>query len=327
MKKYLLIVLCIFSFTLYGEVEKMVILGSGPSGLTAALFAGQAKLNPLVIEGKKINNQLATIFRIENFPGFPEGISGEELAFKMRLQAEIFGARIQSGEVVDVNLSEWPFQLTLSEGEEVYAETLVIATGAAPRWLGVEGEKEMIGRGVSASATLDAHMADDRHVIVVGGGDSAMEQALILSEHAKRVTIIYNQSKFYASAYLQERVFSKSKIDARFNTEIFSIQNEHQEYVTGVTLRDVITNQREFFSCEGVFVSNGRMPNTKIFEGQMEMTSAGYIVTKPDCCETSVPGVFAAGDIGHKAYRKAVTAAASGCMAAFDAVRFLKEMD
>lgn len=324
MRNLFLIVIFFFSFSVYGEVEKIVILGSGPSGLTAALFAGQAKLNPLVIEGAKINNQLAAIYRIENFPGFPEGISGDELGNKMRLQAEIFGARVQSGVVSEAHLENWPFQIVLSDGQEILTETLVVATGAAPRWLDVEGEKEMIGRGVSASAVMDAHMADGKHVIVVGGGDSAMEQALILSECANRVTIIYNQEKFYASRYLQERVFNNAKIESRFNTEIISIHNEHQEYVTGVTLRNVRTGQQEPFLCDGVFVSNGRVPNTKIFEGQIEMTSAGYIVTKPDCCETSISGVFAAGDISHKAYRKVITAAASGCMAALDAIRFLK---
>lgn len=312
-----------FGGILHSEVEKLVILGTGPAGLTAGLFAGQSHLCPLVIEGENFDGQLASIYRIENYPGFPEGISGQELRERIRQQAEIFGARFQTGYATEVNLENRPFRIVLSDGQEIQTESLVIATGAAPRWLGLEGEKSLIGHGISASATFDGHLFVDKDVLVVGGGDSAMEQALILTEYAKKVILIYNKNKFYSSSYLQDRVFKNGKIEVLFNTEISVIKDVGKGYVTGVVLHNNKTEKDSDLACDGIFVSNGREPNTKIFKKWLKMTDKGNIVTESDNTKTSVSGVFAAGDITESPYRKVVTSAASGCMSAMDAIRFL----
>lgn len=305
------------------EVEKLVILGAGPAGLTSALFAGQAHLDPLVIEGEPADGQIASIYRIENFPGFYEGISGLDLSMRIRTQAEIFGARFYPSQAIAVDLSQRPFHIVLADGVEIVCESLVIATGASPKWLGLESEAALIGRGVSASATLDAHKFNEKAVIVIGGGDSAMEQALLLAEHATQVTIICKNEKLHASSYLQERVFQNPKIAIKYCTEVIDIRGVDVGRVTGVLLRHSQTKKENVLPCEGVFVSNGRQPNTGLFIGQLKMTDVGYIITKPDSTLTSVPGVFAAGDIVHTAYRKVITSAASGCMTALDAAKFL----
>lgn len=321
---FLTICLC-YNCAYSQEIEKLVVLGSGPAGLTASLFAAQSHLNPLVIEGDPYEGQITSIYQIENYPGFPEGISGQELASKIHKQAEMFGVRFHSGQVIEVDLLQYPFRLVLDDGLELYCESLVIATGASPKWLGLENEAALIGHGISSSAVLDAAKFIDRNVVIVGGGDTAMEQALLLTEYASHVTMIYKDDKFYGAPYLQERVFSNSKIDCRFNSEIAEISGAAEGYVTGIVLRNLKTEEEVCFPCEGIFVSNGRKPNTSLFLDQLEMTKDGYIITKPDSSLTSVKGVFAAGDITHAAYRKVATAVASGCISAIDATRFFAE--
>lgn len=308
----------LFVFSLCAEVEKVIIIGSGSAGLTAALFAGQAHLNPLVIEGDKDIEQFASIYKIENFPGFPEGISGRELSEKMYSQAMLFGARFEAGIVEKVDLSARPFRIFLSEGRELLSESLIVATGAGPRLLGLANERSFLNKGISTNATMDAPKFLDKEVVVVGGGDSAMDQALLLTEYASKVTIIYKEKGFYGAQYLQERVFSHPKIAVIFQNEIAEIQGT--DYLSSVILKNGTT-----IPCQGLFVSNGRQPNTQFLEGQIELTKGGYVVTKADSTETQVPGVFIAGDIGYKAPRKLVTSAASGASAAVEAAKFLKE--
>lgn len=327
MKKILilLILCCASSLSLNSnEIEKILILGGGPAGLTASLFAGQSHLNPLVIEGDEYQGQITSIYQIENYPGFPEGISGKDLALKIHQQAGRFGARFNSSYAVEVDLSKRPFRVTLADGQEIYSESLVIATGTSSKWLGVTGEAELIGHGVSSSATLDAPKFKDKEVVIIGGGDSAMEQALLLSKYAIHVTMIYKDAQFYGAKYLQERVLNDPKIDFQFNSEVIAIDGVDGE-VVGVVVRNVQTKEKFSLSCAGVFVSNGRKPNTDLFLGQLEMTKNGYIITKPNSTLTSIPGVFAAGDITHAAYRKVTTAMASGCMSSIDAMKFLSE--
>lgn len=321
-----LIAICLYcNFASSAEIEKLVILGSGPAGLTSSLFAAQAHLEPLVIEGDPYEGQISAIYRIENYPGFPEGISGKELAERIHMQAEMFGTRFHSSSVIDVDLMQYPFRILLGDGLEIYCESLVIATGASPKWLGLEGEAALIGHGISASATLDAAKFRDQDVVVVGGGDSAMEQAILLTEYANHVTIIHKDDKLSGASYLQERIFKNTKIDCKFNSEIAAIEGVNEGHVTGLILRNVKTKEENPFACTGIFVSNGRKPNTDLFLNQLEMTDKGFIKTKPDSTLTSVPGVFAAGDITHVAYRKVTTAAASGCMSAIDVTKFFAD--
>ncbi len=299
-------------------IEKVVILGGGPAGLMAGVFAGQAVLNPLIVEGCPEEGQYSGVYKIENFPGFPEGISGEELNCRLKEQAARFGANFCPECAVSVDLENYPFRIELSDGTTIETESLILATGASPKWLGIEGEQELIGKGIGANALREAKNYVGKDVIVVGGGDSAMEQALILAEYAKKVFLIYKGSSFYAAKYLQERVLNNSKIEALFNQEVIALTNT--QAVEGVILQNSLT-----LPCEGIFVANGRKPNTDLFMGQLEMNASGYIVTKPGTTQTSCPGVFVAGDIADLAYRKMVTAAASGCMSAIDAIKFLKE--
>lgn len=323
--KTLLISFMLITSSVYCEVEKLVILGGGPAGLTSAIFAGQSHLKPLVIEGEKSEGQYAAVFRIENFPGFPEGISGQELTDKLVQQAQQFGTRFQSSHALHVDLNTYPFHIILADGNEIESESLIIATGASPKWLGIDSEKPFIGNGISANALLDGPGFANKEVIVVGGGDSAMEQALMLAKDSAKVTMIYKDKALYGSKYLQERVFENPKIAVIFNTIVIEVKDPGLGRITGVVLRDVQSKEEREFFCEGILVANGRKPNTDLFKGQLEMTEAGYIVTQPDTTKTSVAGVFVAGDIAEKAYRKMVTAAASGCMSAIDATRFFSE--
>jgi thioredoxin reductase (NADPH) len=321
----LLTIFCLPFMSTHADVERVVIIGGGPSGLTSAIFAGQSRLNPLVIEGDQSDGQLSSPYKIENFPGFPEGIGRDELSQRLHLQAEIFGSRFQQEIAVAVDLSIEPFRITLSDGQEIFCDSLVIATGSGPKLLGLEGEKELLGKGISANASADAPQYQDKEVILVGGGDTAMEHALILTQYATKVSVIYKQSQFYASSYLQERVLSNPKINAIFDSEVIEIIDAAQGYISGVVLHNIKNSKESELACEGIFVANGRQPNTDMFKGQLEMSDAGYIITQPDTTKTSRPGVFAAGDIAQNAYRKAITASASGCMSAVDAAKYLKE--
>lgn len=312
-------------YTLEGGVEKLVIVGGGPSGLTAALFAGQASLNPLVIEGSPALSQYASVSKVENFPGFPEGISGQELHLKLEEQAKKCGAILHKGQVTRVDLSSRPFSIELSDGSTIQAESLIVATGSSPKWLGLDSEKRLMGRGVSANALLEGPLCADQEVIVVGAGDSAMDQALTLAEYASQVTIIYKGNSFFASSYLQEKVLSHPKIHVLFGKQVMEVLGQHAGHVQGVMLMDVQTGEKLELLCQGIFVAQGRLPNTEFLKGEMELSPVGEVITFNKSTQTSVPGVFVAGDIAIKSYKKMITAAASGCMAAIEAIQFLKE--
>ncbi len=320
-KNIIFSLLILSSVALYGEEthEKLVILGSGPAGLTMAIFTGQADLKPLVIEGGECDGQLSSVHVVENYPGFPEGINGEELYDRMYLQAEKFGARFIELRVKNVDLSERPFRIVLETDDVINCDALVVALGSKVRWLGLESEQQLIGKGVSASAICDAHLFNGKEVVVVGSADSALEQALLLAGNTSKVTVISRSDRLSGSQYLRSHIFESPKIHVIWNSTVEEILDVEKGYVTGIRLRDKQTRKINDYSCDGVFISIGRQPNTDLFVGQLEMMSNGILMTKENSTETNVPGVFACGDIADTKYRKLITAAGSGCQAAADA--------
>jgi len=307
------------------EVRDIVIIGTGPAGYTAAIYTGRANLNPLVIDGYQPGGQLMITSEIENFPGFPEGIAGPELMGRMRDQAAKFNAEFVFGSVTEADLSRRPFCLTLEDGSEVLARSVIIATGANAKWLGIESEDRYRGRGVSACATCDGFFFRDSTVFVIGGGDTAMEEALYLTKFASRVVLVHRREEFRSSKIMSLRASKNPKITTMLSRTVDEILGDGQK-VTGIRLKHVETGELEELPCDGVFMAIGHAPNAQMFEGQIETDDYGYIVTKKASTETSVAGVFACGDVQDYTYRQAVTAVGTGCMAAVDAERFLESI-
>jgi thioredoxin reductase (NADPH) len=307
-------------FVSTNEVREVIVIGGGPAAYTAALYSARANLNPLVIEGFAWGGQLMITSDVENYPGYPDGVLGPEMMQDLRRQAERFGTEFTTDDVTKVDLSERPFRVWVGE-DEYRGETLILATGANARQLGLESEKRLQGRGVSYCAVCDAAFFKDREIVVVGGGDSAMEEATFLAKFGTRVTVVHRRDTFRASPIMVDRARANDKIDFVLDSVVEEVLGD--DTVTGVVVRNLKTDERTELPADGFFVAIGHDPNTALFRGQIDMDEAGYIETKGKSSETNVPGVFAAGDVQDHVYRQAVTAAGSGCMAALDAERFL----
>ncbi len=304
-----------------GGHEKVVILGTGPAGLTAAIYAARANLNPLCIEGIQPGGQLTITSDVENYPGFPEGVMGPDLMIHFRKQAERFGTRFVQGDVQKVVLTKRPFQITFADGKSVSAETLIVATGASAKWLGLESEKRLQGKGVSACATCDGFFFKNQDVVVVGGGDTAMEEATFLTRFAKSVTLLHRRDVFRASKIMLDKAKKNPKIRILTDTGVEEILGD--KGVTGVRIVNLKTGTKQTLDAQGFFVAIGHEPNTKFLSDQLRTDGNGYLIVEPGTTRTNIKGVFAAGDVADSHYRQAVTAAGTGCMAALDAERFL----
>jgi thioredoxin reductase (NADPH) len=304
-------------------MENVVIIGSGPAGLTAAIYAARANLKPVLIQGAHAGGQLTLTTEVENYPGFHHAIMGPDLIKEMRAQAERFGTDFLMGDVTSVDLKSYPLRVTVEGERTIETRTLIIATGASAIWLDVPGESTLMGHGVSSCATCDGFFFRGQELIVVGGGDTALEEANFLTRFASKVSVIHRRDKLRASKIMQNRAFKNEKITFIWNSVVDEILGKG--IVTGVRLRNVVTGQLSELKCAGVFVAIGHSPNTRLFEGQVDMDGRGYLVTKNGMA-TNVPGVYAAGDVQDTHYRQAITAAGSGCMAAMDAERYLESL-
>ncbi len=307
------------------SVRDLIIMGTGPAGYTAAIYTGRANLKPLVIEGFQPGGQLMITTEIENFPGFPEGINGPELMGKMREQAAKFDAEFIRGSVTEVDLSRSPFCLALEDGREFLTHALIVATGANAKWLGIKSEVRYRGKGVSACATCDGFFFRDCNVFVIGGGDTAMEEALYLTKFASHVTLVHRREEFRSSKIMSLRTRKNPKISMMLNEVVDEILGDGEK-VTGIRLKNVVTGELSEHACDGVFLAIGHAPNTGLFKDQLDLDDYGYIITKKSSTETNVMGVFACGDVQDYVYRQAVTAVGTGCMAAVDAERFLESI-
>ena len=307
--------------------HKVIIIGSGPAGLTAALYSGRANLNPLIFEGHQPGGQLTITTEVENYPGFEHGIQGPELMDIMRKQAYRFGAKSVFRNITKVDFSNRPYKITDEEGKEYFAETVIVSTGASAKWLGLESEKVFMGYGVSSCATCDGFFFKGMKVVVVGGGDTAMEEASYLTRHASEVILIHRREEFRASKIMLDRAKGNPKIKFVLNTVIEEILGKIEgvkKTVTGVRVKNVKSGEVSEIACSGFFTAIGHEPNSKIFKGILDMDETGYLITKKSTSETNVEGVFACGDVQDSYYRQAVTAAGTGCMAAIDAERYLE---
>jgi len=305
------------------EVNKVLILGSGPAGLTAALYTARANLEPLVIEGTSPGGQLTITTEVENYPGFEKGIQGPEMMDVFRRQVERFGTRFMTGEVSEARLGKRPFELVV-DGATVKAQAVIVSTGASAKLLNIESEKRLMGYGVSACATCDGAFFKNKEVVVVGGGDTAMEEATFLTRFCSKVTIVHRRDALRASKIMQDRATKNPKIAFVWDSVIDEIHGEPKDGVSGVRLKNLKTGATREFKTDGVFMAIGHQPNTNIFKGQLEMDDLGYLKVRPGSTYTNIEGVFAAGDVADRLYRQAVTAAGTGCMAAIDAERWLE---
>jgi thioredoxin reductase (NADPH) len=305
--------------------RRVVVIGSGPAGLTAALYTARANLKPLLIEGLEAGGQLMLTTMVENWPGFEDGIMGPDLMTVMRKQAERFGTTVIQDHVSKVDLQNRPFRLTLGDGRTVTTDALIIATGASARWLEIDTDRKLSGHGVSTCATCDGYFFRGRPIAVVGGGDSAMEEAIYLTRFASKVTVIHRRDSLRASKIMQDKAFANPKIHFVWDSEIAEVRDVSKGEVTGIVVRNLKTGKLSELPLDGVFIAIGHTPNTSLFEGQIQLDPAGYIVTH-DGTHTNVPGVFAAGDVQDHIYRQAITAAGSGCMAAIDAEHYLDDI-
>lgn len=308
-------------------MENVVIVGTGCAGYTAALYASRANLGPLVFEGDLPNGQLGTTTLVENYPGFPEGADGPDLMMNMRAQAEKFGTRYEFGMVTDVSVDGSPFIVTIDGDRTIESKTVIIASGATPRYLGIESERALLGHGLSSCATCDGAFFRDQELVVVGGGDTAMEDSLFLTRFASKVNVVHRRDELRASKVMQERAFENDKIAFIWDTVVTEIHDPAKQTVTGVTLKNVKTDQESAFECQGVFIAIGHVPNTKFLDGKIDLDETGYIKVKSPTTNTNVDGIFACGDCVDHIYRQAVTAAGTGCAAAIDAERWLAERE
>jgi thioredoxin reductase (NADPH) len=304
-------------------MERVIIIGSGPAGLTAAIYAARANLAPLVLAGGLYGGQLMLTTDVENFPGFPAGIEGPELMIKFREQAERFGARIENVDATSVDFTRKPFVVRTAD-EEFHAKTVIVATGASARWLEIPGEEKLRGRGVSTCATCDGAFFREKHIVVVGGGDSAMEEALFLTRFGRKVTVIHRRDGLRASKIMAERAKSHPKIDFIWNTAVDAVLGD--THMNGLVLRNVHDGSTMEYEADALFIAIGHTPNTGIFQGQLDLDEAGYIVS-PDGAQTNIDGVFVAGDVNDIRYKQAITAAGAGCKAAMEAERYLEAIE
>lgn len=303
--------------------REVVVIGSGPAGLTAALYAARANLRPLLIEGFEAGGQLMLTTMVENWPGFRDGIMGPDLMGEMRAQAERFGTEVLQGNVTAVDLRNRPFTITLEGGRKVTTAALIIATGASARWLEIGSDRKLSGHGVSTCATCDGYFFRGKPIAVIGGGDSAMEEAIYLTKFASKVTVVHRRDTLRASKIMQDKAFANPKIEFVWDSEVIDVADLGKGEVTGITLRNLKTGVTSQLALDGVFIAIGHTPNTSLFKGQLDLDATGYIVTNGGT-RTNIPGVFAAGDVQDHVYRQAITAAGSGCMAAIDAERYLE---